>query len=510
MTQASSPLIDAHSLSKSFSGVSVLRNVSFSLRAGECLGLVGENGAGKSTLMKIISGVWPYGSYGGHFSMDQEAARFSSPRDALAHGIFIVHQELSVFENLSVAENLFMGHLPASLGFVNTQEIDARARELLKEVGLYHIEPQQMLSSLRTGEKQMLEIARALFKKTKLIIFDEPTSALSDREIHRLFELIDQLKSQGMACIVISHKLDEIRRLCDRILILRDGDFICDRAISDISDEEMIRLMVGRTMEDIYPAKSSNPPSMAVLEVSDLSYKPGPSGRPLLRDISFSLRRGEILGIGGLLGAGRSELLLALFGALNAQKLSGELHLNQKKVDFENPRDAIQSGIGLVTEDRKLTGAFLELDISENLTLPGLCQISSWGLVNSEQESEIATRYIQKLNIKCRDALQRISHLSGGNQQKVLLARWLARGVQVLLLDEPTRGIDIGAKAEIYRLLRELSREGMSIVLVSSEMPELLGVADRILVMREGRLSGELTGDQMSQENIMRCAAGVK
>lgn len=504
------PLLELCNVGKSFSGVTVLKGLSFALSPGECLGVVGENGAGKSTLMKILCGVWPSGSFDGQFSLLDQACLFNSPRDALDRGIFIIHQELSVFENLSLVENLFMGRFPTAKGVIDWALVETKTEEILASLSLSHLDPKQNLSTLRTGEKQMVEIARALMTEAKIMIFDEPTSALTEKEIATLYRVIDDLKKKGIACLLISHKLDEVRRLCGRVIILRDGELVAIRDLSETSDEDLVREMVGRKIEDVFPPKPPTESSQeVVLEVKNLAYKPGPSGRPLLRNLNLKLHRGEILGIAGLMGAGRTELVMAIFGALKAEKISGQVFLFGKEVDIQKPDDAINNGLGLVTEDRKLTGACLHLSVSENLVLPNLEMISKLKLINRDQENEMVDKNILALKIRTRGGAQPIRTLSGGNQQKVLLARWLARGVKILILDEPTRGIDVGAKAEIYRLLRDLAKTGVSILMVSSELPEILGMSDRVMVMREGIFAGELNRFEMNSEAVIKFAAGV-
>jgi len=460
--------------------------------------------------MKILCGVWSAGSFQGQFFLNQKPCLFSSPREALDQGIFIIHQELSVFENLSLAENLFMGRFPTIKGVIDWPSVEAKTKEILSMLSLDHLDPKQNLSSLRTGEKQMVEIARALLTEAKIMIFDEPTSALTDKEIATLYKVIDDLKRSGIACLLISHKLDEIRRLCERAIVLRDGELVAVKNLSETSDEELVRQMVGRQIQDVFPSKPKpGPDREVVLEVKNLAYKPGPSGRPLLRNLNLKLHRGEILGIAGLMGAGRTELVMAIFGALKAEKISGQIFLHGQEAHIHKPDDAIQMGLGLVTEDRKLTGACLHLSVSENLVLPNLEMISKLKLVNRDQEEKMVNKNISDLKIRTRGGAQAIQTLSGGNQQKVLLGRWLARGVKILILDEPTRGIDVGAKAEIYRLLRELADNGVSILMVSSELPEVLGMSDRVMVMREGIFAGELDRQNMNSEQVMKFATGI-
>jgi D-xylose transport system ATP-binding protein len=502
-------LLRLSEIGKSFSGVSVLRGLSFSLRPGECLGVVGENGAGKSTLMKILCGVWPHGTYEGEFTLNDQVCRFLNPRDALDAGIFIIHQELSVFENLSIMENLFMGRFPNRCSSIEWEVVRQKTQEQLTRLGLHQLRADQSMATLRTGEKQMIEIARALLSDTKIVIFDEPTSALTEREIGKLYEMIDLLKSKNIACLLISHKLDEIRRLCERCVVLRDGNLVSTNNLKETTDKQLVSLMVGREIADIFPPKPKARKRPSILEVINLAYKPGPSGRPLLKNLSFTLGEGEILGIAGLMGAGRTELVMAIFGALQAQKISGEIYVRDQLQNIRGPQDAMALGMGLVSEDRKLTGAFLHLNVRENLVLPNLNMISKHLWIDEKAENQMLQKQIQRLHIRTQGGEQNIATLSGGNQQKVLLGRWLARETKILILDEPTRGIDVGAKSEIYRLLRELADRGVSILMVSSELPEVIGMSDRVLVMKDGVFTGELSQESMTPESVMRYATGL-
>lgn len=501
------PLVELKNILKTFSGVRALENVSLQAYAGECLGLVGENGAGKSTLMKVLSGVWPYGDYSGQIFLEGVEQKFTGPRQAREAGIAIIHQELSLFDELSVAENIFISDLPESSGVLRLKELKVKTEELLRRFN-FQIPPDQLVKTLSVGERQLVEIARAFTKPVKVLIFDEPTSALSDREVEVLFKLIKELKTQGVACIYISHKLPEIRELCDRITVIRDGHSVGHFAPGEFSEDKIIEAMVGRKIDSVFPPKRRFDSSREViLKVEDLEYRDIRTRLPLLKKVSFDVRKGEVLGIAGLMGSRRTELVSALFGSLRAEKLGGRILLQGSEVDIRSPKDAIRHGLALVTEDRKASGLVLEMDVKGNLTLPVLKRLSSFATIRSFEESELVKYYCKVLRIKTPDEYFKVRHLSGGNQQKVIIGRWLSTQPKILLLDEPTRGIDVLAKAEIYYLIRQLVDQGLTLILVSSELPEVVSLADRVLVMREGRVAGLLEGDEINQFSIMEKAA---
>lgn len=501
--------VELKNISKAFSGVRALKDVSLRAYTGECLGLVGENGAGKSTLMKVLSGVWPSGSFQGEIQLDGKTVHFQSPKDALDSGIAIIHQELSLFEELSVAENIFIRDLPRSGLTIRWDEMFSKAEELLSRLRI-QLDPASIVSSLSVGQKQLVEIARSFTKPVKVLIFDEPTSALSEAETKHLFERIEEIRSQGVACLYISHKFEEIERLCDRVTVLRDGECVKHFDSRERSSTELIEAMVGRKIENVFPQKRPPDPSRSViLSVKNLSYVDRRQGKPILSDISFDVRKSEVFGIAGLMGSRRTELLLSLFGSLDAVKVSGEIEVDGQILNTSSPRDSIRAGLALVTEDRKLNGLVLERSVQENMTLPVLKQLSQFSKISQKKESEIVDYYTRILRIKTASAQTLVRHLSGGNQQKVILGRWLSSKPKILLLDEPTRGIDVMAKAEIYYLIRDLVDQGLTLILVSSELPEIVSLADRVLVMKQGLNQGILEGSSISQTAIMERAVAA-
>lgn len=501
------PIIELKEISKSFSGVQALNKVSMIAYPGKCLGLLGENGAGKSTLMKVLSGVWPAGEYDGEIYLEGKIQKFSGPRDARAAGIAIIHQELSLFEELTVAENVFVSDLPSKMGVLNRASLIQQTEKLFEQFH-FGIDPEAQVRSLSVGERQLVEIARAFTKPVKVIIFDEPTSALSDREIHNLFRLIGELKAKGVASIYISHKLPEIHAICDDITVLRDGHSVAHFEHDGFDDQRLIETMVGRKIDNIFPPKRSFDPSREViLKIDHFSYTNPKTRMPLLHNVSFDVRQGEIFGIAGLMGSRRTELVSAIFGCLRAEKTSGKMLLHGKEVVIDSPLDAIRNGLALVTEDRKGTGLVLEMDVKGNLTLPILKRLSRLATIRSVEESELVNYYCKILRIKTPSEHFKVRHLSGGNQQKVIIGRWLSTQPKILLLDEPTRGIDVLAKAEIYHLMRQLVDQGLTLIIVSSELPEVVSLCDRVMVMREGQVAGILEGSEISQITIMERAA---
>lgn len=495
--------VELENISKFFGDIPALQNVSLKAYAGECLGLMGENGAGKSTLMKILSGVWPHGSFSGQIKIEGRSKSFSGPQQAADAGLAIIHQELSLFDEMSVAENIFMMDLPSKGGLFQKKDLYRDAEALMKRLN-FHVPVDALVKSLSVGQRQLVEIARAFTRPVKILIFDEPTSALSDREIEILFSVIRDLKKQNVACIYISHKLPEIRELCERVSVLRDGRNAGSFDDNRWSDADLIEGMVGRKIENIFPPKRPfKTDRTTLLEVRDLTYQVSPSQKPVLDHIDFDLKEGEILGIAGLMGSRRTELVSALFGALKVPKISGKILMSGNEIEIETPQDAIRNGFGLVTEDRKLTGLVLEMDVRENMTLPILRKISKYFSIQAVRESELVDYYSKILRIKAASQTLKVRHLSGGNQQKVILGRWLSIQPKILMLDEPTRGIDVYAKSEIYFLMRQLVDQGLTLIVVSSELPEIVSMSDRVLVMREGKLAGILDGDSVSQQKIM-------
>jgi ribose transport system ATP-binding protein len=498
-------VLAAERVTKSFAGVTALKHVDFALRPGEVHALVGENGAGKSTLVKILAGV--HGDYDGRILLDGQEVRFGNVRDAQRGGIAIIHQELNLVPGLAVADNIFLGREPLIGGLAVDRRAAARAaRKLLERLGI-DLDPDAQVGRLRVGEQQLVEIAKALSLSARILIMDEPTSALSPSECRMLFRVIRQLGSAGVAIVFISHRIDEVMLIASRVTILRDGQRVLTAPIAELSRDQIIRSMVGRDALGA-PPDSRAPSKDIVLAVENLSLEvPTRRGwRQVLKGVSFAVRGGEVFGIGGLLGSGRTEILETIFGHANGRH-GGRVLLDGQPVTIANPRDARRYGLALLTEDRKATGLHLLSSICENIALPSLARIARFGFRGFAGEAEIATRAVHDLSIHSTGIEQPAGTLSGGNQQKVVIGKWLATAPRVLLLDEPTRGIDVGAKQEIYQLIFDLAARGLAIVVVTSELPELLLLSDRILVMCEGRPTGILSRDQASEEAVMRLAA---
>lgn len=485
---------------KSFPGVLALDNVSLSVRSGTVHGLMGENGAGKSTLMKCLFGI--YKIEDGEIRLDGRAAHFNSAKEALLSGVAMVHQELNQAPTLSVMDNMYLGRLPRVsryLPFISEKKLYNLTRELLSSLKI-DIDPRARIDTLSVSKRQMIEIAKAISYNARVIVFDEPTSSLNEREVEKLFEIIRRLRDDGCAIIYISHKMDEIFEICDEITIMRDGKYIDTRKASDISMNELIRLMVGRVLSERYPPRISAI-NEEFFRVENLSSYDGKT-----RGISFSLRRGEILGIAGLDGAGRSELVELIFGL--REKKSGEIYMNGKRIAIKSPRDAKMRGLALIGEERRVSGIFPRLSILENTVIASLEKFHTGPLLSKIRMKKATIGKIRELKIKTPSYKTNIEALSGGNQQKVIISRWLLRKPTIFLLDEPSRGIDVGAKYEIYKLIRELCDEGASIIMVSSEMGELIGLCDRICVLHEGELMGILDNKDATQEKIMTLASG--
>lgn len=490
-------LLQASGISKRFGTVQALHNAQLEVRAGEIHAVMGENGAGKSTLMKILSGVYTADS--GEILFEGQHITPANPRDALARGIAIVHQELSVVPPLTVAENIFPGRLPQNaLGFVRYQQLYADARAVLRQLDV-DIDPRTPLEQLSIANQQLVEIAKTLTLQCKLIILDEPTSALTEREAETLFGLLRKLAADGVGILYISHKLSEVLALCDRITVLRDGQYINTVNIQDVTADDIVRMMVGRDIGDFYPPKSSGR-GAPLLEVRGLQLR---EGAPLN---NFTLHRGEVLGFAGLIGSGRSELMRAVFGADGHTR--GEVLLDGAPLKIHRPTDAIRAGIGYLPEDRKAAGLFLDMAIRANVEAANIEQVSRAGFVLPQKERALARSYVEQLNVSAASVDQEVRRLSGGNQQKVLLAKWLAIKPRVLIVDEPTRGIDVGAKREIHYLLRALAESGVGVVMVSSELPEILGMSDRVHVMYHGAIVGDIASQNATEERIMQYASG--
>jgi ribose transport system ATP-binding protein len=502
------PVLEARHVTKTFPGVVALKDVSFAVQAGAVHAVVGENGAGKSTLMKVLSGV--HADYEGELLLDGRPVRFDGPREAQQAGVAIVHQELNLVRDLTAAENVFLGREPVTAWHtLDRRAMNARTRDYFNRLGL-EIAPERRVGDLRVGEQQMVEIVKALSLNARVLILDEPTSALSERETQTLFALISRLKSQDVAIIYISHRLEEVFEVSDVITVLRDGEHVGTLPTSEATADELIRLMVGRPLKKFFAEEqpaAETADEKIVLSVEGLGLSEAAAGRrTAIRDVSFEVREGEIFGIAGLLGSGRTEVLETLFGA-HGDKALGEVRIDGRPVAIRSPQDAIANGLALVTEDRKATGLVLGLSVRENIALPSLRTLVSRGMVDGSAERRLADSFIQRLSIRTPGREQTVGNLSGGNQQKVILAKWLAINPRILLLDEPTRGIDVGAKAEIYHLLRELSLKRVTIVMASSELPELLELCRRILVMREGRPAALFSREEATQEKILAAAS---
>ncbi len=493
-------------ITKAFPGVRALDGVSFDLQQGEIHALVGENGAGKSTLMKVLGGVYPHGQYGGDILLSGEEQRFTGVRDAEKAAIAVIYQELSLVREMSVGENIFLGREPRKLGVIRWEELYRRARELLDHLHL-PIDVHTPIRSLGIGQQQLVEIAKALSHNARILVLDEPTAALTDGEVETLFGILNKLRARGVGMIYISHKLNEVLRISDRITVLRDGKTVGTNLTSEWTEPQIIARMVGREVGDIFPVMN-HVRGDVVFSVENVSVDdPMVAGKKLVDNVSFSVRRGEVLGIAGLMGAGRSDLLMAIFGA-HSSRVSGEVKLEGKRVHISNPAEAIKHGIGFVTEDRKRFGLVLDQTILKNMTLAGLRRISGRFVTSIDAESAAGERAMKDLRVKANSVFTIAGTLSGGNQQKVVLAKWLLTNPRVLFLDEPTRGIDVGAKQEIYAQINQLAKSGLAIVLVSSELPEVLGMSDRILVLHEGRVTGEFTRAGATPEQVMACATG--
>lgn len=504
---ASPPLLEIRKVSKDFAGVYALRQVDMQVFPGEVTAVIGENGAGKSTLMKIISGV--YQDFEGEVLLNGEAVTFRHPKEAADSGVVIIHQELNLVTHLSITENLFLGQERVNrLGLLDYRLMHQKARELLGMLQL-DLDPRTPVSQLRIGQQQLVEIARALLFDSKVLIMDEPTSAISDHEVELLFRIINDLKSRKVAVVYISHKLKELFEIADRFEVLRDGQNAGSGLMKETTHEHLIRMMVGREVNE-GSRDREGAAGEELLRVKNLRFQnPENKNQYLVDDISFSLHRGEVLGIGGLMGAGRTELLEAIFG-LHPQHVSVEIYVKQNKLNIKSVSDAISAGIGLVPEDRKLQGLILSMDVIKNTSLANLDRVSRFNFIHKKKEEELGRHFIKHLNTRVHSPRMEVQQLSGGNQQKVVLAKWLATDPSILLLDEPTRGIDVGAKAEIYQLIGQLAKQGMGIVVVSSELPELLALSDNILVLSESKLTAELSREEASEEVIMSAALAEK
>jgi putative multiple sugar transport system ATP-binding protein len=500
-------ILEMNGISKEFTGVKALADVNFKVERGEIHCLIGENGAGKSTLMKVLSGVYPHGAYKGDIVFEGAVQQFHRISDSVKAGIAIIYQELALFPDLTVYENIYAGNEVSRGGIVNWNRTIVQAKQMLQKVKL-DLNPETLIKDLGVGKQQLVEIAKALSKNVKLLILDEPTAALNENDSENLLELLRELKSQGITCIMISHKLKEVISIADKATVLRDGKTICtlDAAKGELAENVIIRNMVGREIDDIYPKRLKRKFGDRILEVRDWSAYDAELGRQVAKGIDLHVKQGEIVGIAGLMGSGRTELARSLFGNPKSYRLSGEMRLHGAPVQLRHPSEAIRAGIAYVTEDRKGDGLFLIQDIKNNITAANLGNISSRGVINDNEEIRVANQYKSSLNVKAPSIEQIVGNLSGGNQQKVSLGKWLFVSPKLLILDEPTRGIDVGAKFEIYTIMNKLIEEGMSIIMISSELGEVLGMSDRVYVMAEGRITGELPIEEADQEKIMHLA----
>ena len=507
----SDDILEMRSITKTFPGVKALQDVSLSVARGEIHAICGENGAGKSTLMKVLSGVYPHGTYEGEIYFDGELCEFSSINASEARGIVIIHQELALSPLLSIAENIFMGNEQSSRGFIDWNKTNAEAAKLLERVGLDE-NPVTRIADIGVGKQQLVEIAKALSKEVKLLILDEPTSALNDDDSAHLLDLLRQLKAEGITSIMISHKLNEIAAIADSTTIIRDGKTIetLDMVRDDVSEDRIIRGMVGRDLEHRFPEHTSNV-GTEVLRIEDWTvHHPIQHERVVVNGASITVRRGEIVGLAGLMGAGRTELAMSLFGRAYGANISGRVYKDGQEVHLHSVSDAIDAGIAYATEDRKRYGLNLIEDIKRNISAAALGKLSRRGVVDREEEVLVAERYRKDLNIKAPSIEAIVGKLSGGNQQKVVLSKWIYADPDVLILDEPTRGIDVGAKYEIYTIINRMADAGKAVIFISSELPELLGMCDRIYAMSAGRITGEVPRERATQETLMQYMTKVK
>ncbi|MBO1266013.1 sugar ABC transporter ATP-binding protein [Proteiniclasticum sp. SCR006] len=500
-------ILEMNNITKEFPGVKALDHVNFKVRRGEIHCLVGENGAGKSTLMKVLSGVWPYGSYEGDIVLNNEIQRFQGIQDSEKAGVAIIYQELALIPELSVYENIYLGHEIRKGRIIDWNETIKMSKEMLKKVRL-NVNPETKIKELGVGKQQLIEIAKAFSKNVSLIILDEPTAALNDDDSENLLKLLLELKEEGVTSIMISHKLKEVIQIADTVTVLRDGKTICSlsREKGEISEPVLIRNMVGRAIDDIFPKRLEKNIGETALEVRNLNAINPKNGKQVLKNVSMHTRKGEVVGIAGLIGAGRTELATSIFGNPKGFRMEGAILLNGEVMHFHHPKEAIKAGIAYVTEDRKAEGLILLQDIKHNISMANLKAIASRGVVNENEEINVGEYYRKSLNIKTPSVEQLTRNLSGGNQQKVSIGKWLNTKPQVLILDEPTRGIDVGAKFEIYTIINSLIAEGMSIIMISSELPEILGMSDRIYVVAEGKITGELDVKEATQDKIMELA----
>ena len=500
-------LLEMKNITKTFPGVKALDNVNLQVEEGEIHALVGENGAGKSTLMNVLSGVYPYGSYEGDIIYNGEICKFHDIKQSEAKGIVIIHQELALVPYMSIGENMFLGNERGKKAAIDWDETYGQAEKYMREVGLSE-SSRTLIKDIGTGKQQLVEIAKALAKNAKLLILDEPTSSLNESDSKALLDLLLKFKKDGMTCIIISHKLNEVSYVADKITVIRDGSTIetLTKGVDDFSEDRIIKGMVGREIADRFPKRHGVKIGDVSMEVKNWTvYHPIYTERKVVDNVSIKIHKGEVVGISGLMGAGRTELAKSVFGRSYGTNISGTLLLNGKEVHLKSSRDAIAHKLAYVTEDRKGDGLILSNPIRTNTSLANMAGVSNGIVIDKDKEYAVAVEYKEKLKTKCPTVEQNVGNLSGGNQQKVLLAKWMFADPDVLILDEPTRGIDVGAKYEIYCIINDLVAAGKSVIMISSELPEVLGMSDRIYVMNEGRIVGELSQEEASQEKIMSC-----
>ena len=503
-------ILEMNHITKEFSGVKALDDVNLKVKKGEIHGLCGENGAGKSTLMNVLSGVYPYGSYSGDIVYKGDKCKFKDLKESEAKGIVIIHQELALSPLLSVAENVFIGNEQTGIkGVIDWTQTRKKAQEMLAKVGLEHEDVNVPVSSLGVGKQQLREIAKAMAKKVDLLILDEPTAALNDEESRKLLDILIDLKKHGVTSIIISHKLNELEYVCDALTIIRDGRTIetLNKGVDEFTEDRVIKGMVGREMTNRYPAREDVKIGDVIFEVENWNvYHPDDAERQMLKDINIKVRAGEVVGLAGLMGAGRTEFAMSVFGRSYGQKISGKVKINGKEVELNSVKDAIDNKLAYVSEDRKTYGLVLIDDIKHNMTMAALRKFfSKRGVVNSNDEIVSSEEYMKRIRVKSNSIEQVVGSLSGGNQQKVVLAKWMLTQPDVLILDEPTRGIDVGAKYEIYCVINDLAKAGKAVIVISSEMQEIIGTCDRVYVINEGEIAGQLDKDEVTQEKIMSC-----
>jgi len=497
--------IEMKNITKKFGGLIAVDNVNFFVKKGEVVALCGENGAGKSTLMNVLTGKFRVQTYQGDIYIDGQKKRINSPIDARKNGISIVHQELELIPDLTIAENIFLGNLPIKGIWVDKKAMKKKAAEILSKFSL-NLNPDRLIKSISVGQQQLVEIAKCIYLGGKILILDEPTAPLTEREIDFLMETIAQLRKAGISIVYITHRLEEVFRIADRAVVMRDGQEVGTFNVKDIQMDDLITSMIGRKLENVYPTDVTTPGEVT-LELGECSVKNPNSEKNIVDNVSMKFRAGEIVGISGLLGAGRTELMSAVIGAYTTP-IKGTVKLNGKNVHFRNPESAIEKGIGYVTEDRKNTGLILNQSIRTNISLASLNRVSKAGILNIGSEKKTVGALVKELGVKTSNIENNVSSLSGGNQQKVVLAKWLGTKPGILILDEPTRGVDVGSRYEIYSIMKRLAKENVTIIMISSDLPEVIGMSDRVYVMYEGKLQGELQKNELSEANIMRYATG--